>query len=67
MATSHSIARTRAWFPGRLFALHQLRDVEVHSNRHCRVQVAGTTLFGTADELEALAYQLLHVVERAGS
>jgi hypothetical protein len=64
MSVSHTSAR-RAWVPGRLYALRQLRNVEVlGAARHCHVQVGNTTLFGTAEELEALAHQLLTVVRR---
>jgi hypothetical protein len=66
MSVSHTTRR--AWIPGRLFALRQLRDVEVlGTGRHCHVQVAGTTLFGTAEELEALAHQLLTAVRRTAA
>ena len=63
MASIHSTARRRAWIAGRLYPLHQLRDVEVLGHPHrCVVEVSGTTLHGTPAELEALAHRLLTVV-----
>ncbi len=63
MASVHSTTRRRAWFAGRLFPLHQLRDVEILDHPHrCALEVSGTTLHGTPAELEALAHRLLTIV-----
>jgi hypothetical protein len=63
--SASTISARRSWVPGRLYALRQLRNVEVlGATRHCHVQVGATTLFGTAEELEALAHQLMTVVRR---
>jgi len=64
-SSSRISGRRRAWFVGRLYPLHQLRDVEVLDHPHrCALEVSGTTLHGTPAELEALAHRLLTVVRR---
>jgi hypothetical protein len=62
-----STRRSQAWFfPGRYVPIRHFHGVEVLSQvptRRGGVQVAKTTIHGTAEELRSLAVQLLAAAE----
>jgi hypothetical protein len=58
--------RSQAWFPGRYVPVRHVQGVEVlpcAPQRRGGVQVAKTTIHGTAAELRALAVQMLAAAE----
>ncbi|MBS2538805.1 hypothetical protein KGQ20_39270 [Catenulispora sp. NF23] len=64
---SHS-TRSRAWFPGRMFALTNLTGVEVFDPRRIgQVHISKTTLHGTPAQLRHVAQQLLNAAQLAES
>ena len=68
MNSSIKVSRSAHWFPKgcKYFALRNLTGVEVLSPKHrTAVQVAGTTLHGTAQELRYLASQFNRAEELA--
>ena len=67
---SSKAGRSASWFQKgcRYFALGQLTGVEVlPTQRRCAVQVTGTTLHGTPNELRLLATRLYRAADMAES
>jgi hypothetical protein len=68
MRPSVHVSSSRAWFPGRYVPVRHIQGIEAHTEqrRGC-VQVAKTTIHGTAAELRSLARQLLLAAELVDS
>jgi hypothetical protein len=56
--------RSQAWFPGRYIPVRHICGIEVLPLPRAGVQVAKTTIHGTAPELRALAVQMLRAADR---
>jgi hypothetical protein len=64
IAMSSTVAkRSQAWFPGRYVPVRHIQGVEVLPRRRGNVQVAKTTIHGTASELRHLAAQMLRAAD----
>ncbi|GII05476.1 hypothetical protein [Planobispora takensis] len=65
MKTSTPAPRSQAWFPGVYVPVRHIHGIEFASEqRRGGVRIFRTTIHGTADELRALATQMLRAAER---